>query len=133
MPVNKIHPLNLRKWIAVNDAIGAGLTGLDFITTNISNPEGYVIDVNARPQNDINLAALPRHEGDEEWFAFKPGWTGQGRRRSWESVVPCYYRDRCRCGPKKDDFGNYLKFTWRAIEIPQILKGRKGACFARDK
>ena len=116
----------MKKWVAVNDAIGAGLSGMDYMSPNISEPFGYVIDVNSRPQNDINLAALPRKVGTQRWLPFKPGWKGHGwtrtskglkrrMRNSWANVIPCYYRDRCRCHPRKNAEGQWKGAGRRAL------------------
>ena len=132
VPLKEIHPLNLKKWIAINDAIGAALTGMDYMSPNISEAYGFVIDVNSRPQNDINLAALPRRVGNETWLPFKPGWGGKGEQfvggerrvkpTTWEALVPCYYRDRCRCNPRKNKDGTFCKQVCKKKDIQNALE-----------
>merc|ERR1711964_783839 len=57
VPLDAIHPSNLRKWAAVNDALGGAMSGMDYMTPDINGTKGYVIDVNNMADDVIHLKA----------------------------------------------------------------------------
>ena len=52
--INKVHQSNITMFKNINNILGLNISGIDFITTNISIPKnGKVIEVNAGPGFDV--------------------------------------------------------------------------------
>ena len=121
--LDAIHQSNLRKWAAVNDALGGAMSGMDYMTPDINGTKGYVIDVNNFADDIIHLkASFGDAPEQHKWLPLGPTarfGTKKGmaltkanyakRRAAWHSLVPCYYygnhdgnhsffdRRYCRC------------------------------------
>ena len=57
IPLVNVHPENIEMFKKVNQVLDVKLSGIDFITTNISVPyylEGVIIEVNERPDLQIH-------------------------------------------------------------------------------
>jgi len=57
IPIVNVHPENIEMFKKVNQVLDVKLSGIDFITTNISVPyylEGVIIEVNERPDLQIH-------------------------------------------------------------------------------
>ena len=108
VPLDTIHPDHLKKWVAANDALGAAFSGMDYVSPNISEPTGYVVDVNTMADDIIHLKA---HYGtnpeQHTWLPFQPpppevarnttrpgenvyGEPAEERDRL-QTLIPCYY------------------------------------------
>ena len=93
VPLDAIHPSNLRKWAAVNDALGGAMSGMDYMTPDINGTKGYVIDVNNMADDVIHLKASFGPEPEKHvWLPFSgAGRLWKKKRDLWHELIPCYY------------------------------------------
>lgn len=66
IPISNVHPENINMFKKVNSVLGVKLSGIDFITTNISVPyymEGVIIEVNERPDLQIHYDTTYNKKG----------------------------------------------------------------------
>lgn len=93
VPLDAIHPSNLRKWAAVNDALGGAMSGMDYMTPDINGTKGYVIDVNNMSDDVIHLKASFGPEPEKHvWLPFSgAGRLWKKKRDLWHELIPCYY------------------------------------------
>ena len=83
--------------MAVNDALGAAMSGMDWMAPDINRTKGFVIDVNNHADHIIHLrASYGKSPETHRWLPYGPPPQSTDTRKherleAWRRVVPCYF------------------------------------------
>ena len=123
VPVDDVHPHNLKRWAGVNDALGLAYSGMDYMTEDIGTTDGYIIDVNTNPGMEGVKFGLGRPLAKREvvtWFPLGPA------NRRTISEVPCAEDMQFGFGSQSDES------RAEAMDVPEAFfkgKARSGKCY----
>lgn len=109
VPRERIHPSLLKWWPQVNKLVGLPLVGIDFITPNISQPGGHVIDVNPAPDPAGHYVARPA-VGGRSWLS-----GSVLDRQDLDRLIPCFMKTSAWCRTE-------LGCTWPAKSQSKWMK-----------